>query len=297
VRVRPVSLFPRCSRVLTPYIGTAPDAAYQVNRTLVLDCVRERRLTPPISSHTLLFKALHIFKPKDPWDQSERSRILWIHKTLNRICNLCAPSLLSLTVSFGPTEQPQPHWTWGTHHFPLLREFTFIYFDRKQQSGLPKIDYANMPMLKTLWISALPRLGALDMIEFNTQLTLTNGIPKRRIPRLVFEVGPDSWMESFVYNYYGAYLDTPRTDSHSWIFDTVEHHAIMPDRDYQIGIIWAVGRTGGIGRADGIRKRASEGVHLPGNVSLYTSFFVSMYCPDTSSFRFSIKIRCQTRNY
>jgi hypothetical protein len=230
---------------------------------------------------SLVFITLRRFKPKDPWNKDERSRTLWIHRTLDRICNLCASSILSLTVSFGPTEQLQPHWTWGANHFPLLREFTLVYFDKKEQSGLPSIGYANMPMLETLWISALPRLGALNILEFDKKFTYANGIPKRRIPRLVFEVGPDFCMTIFVDRYSKTYRETPRTDSHSWIFDTVEHHAIIPDKEYNVAkhFVHTLKYLPAMSRTD-------KEVQLPGNVSLYECFFAKVRCTDIISFSF-----------
>jgi hypothetical protein len=204
-----------------------PSEAWLIRHLFVSQLPPVMEQGKPEYKPSLIRRALGYLKRKGSRNTDESSNIIWFYVMLNRVLEICVPTLTSLTLHFSIKYSEDHHWTAvGSHlHFPVLQRLSIAYYNTKQLT-ISWIETRNMPVLETLWISIKPSmLAAGHPLSFLTKSETC----ERPIPLTVLEGLPKPYMIAFAEQYTDGY-QRMSTEYH-WIFDCLEVYTTMSSND------------------------------------------------------------------
>jgi hypothetical protein len=162
-----------------------------------------------------------------PLNDQEGERVSLFQELLDTVCHLSGSTLISLTIYFGLTQRPRPHWTWRRHHFPQLKTLSICYCS-PGQGLIPSIPPNATPNIEEMRISVVPDFSrASHLID-----CLRGSAPQNTIPLLILEGLPCAEMNELIQAFFHCGFP-PEDFQREWKMAALRIHALQLPLHYQ----------------------------------------------------------------
>jgi hypothetical protein len=181
----------------------------------------------PIQSSVFSRLVRGVRKIGAPLSDQEGERVSLFQELLDTVCHLSGSTLVSLTIYFGLTQRPRPHWTWRRHHFPQLKTLSICYCS-PGQGLIPSIPPNATPNIEEMRISVVPDFSrASHLID-----CLQGSNPHGPIPLLILEGAPCAEMNELVQLFFRLPVPLDQ-QQRQWRMSTLRIHSLRLPLYYQ----------------------------------------------------------------
>jgi hypothetical protein len=157
----------------------------------------------------------------------EGESVARFQELLDPMCRFSQSTLVTLTLYFGETYHPRPHWTWRRHQFPQLKTLSVCYCS-PGQGLIPSIPYDATPNIKEMRISVAPDFSrASHLLD-----CLQGSNPHGPIPLLILEGAPCAEMNELVQLFFRLPVPLDQ-QQRQWRMSTLRIHSLRLPLYYQ----------------------------------------------------------------